>query len=629
MLNIYPHYIFWNKVLNQITVRKNKLWRYLPVNSISLKGIDAIPTKEKLRVRIDEMLGAFQKELQEISEKEKKLILEQANEALSHKFVLLGSSLTDMNRINWHADFKTGYIWPKGVYYQKQRLATAPGSDIKVPWELSRFHHLLWLGEAYVLTEEDKYAKEIVAEIDDWMRENPLMYSVNWTCTMDVAIRAVNWLYSVAMILESSEVSDTFIEKFYKSLYQHGWFIYNNLEKSVPYSNNHLFSDYSGLIYLALLFENTKRGKKWKKYVVPEFYEEIRRQILPSGVQYERSVSYHRLMTELASYPCYLLKRIGHYIPADIEYRVRSMYSFIATYTKDNGYAPLIEDNDDGRFLPFLRRDFRFHDYLLDSGSVENRVIAKGVPLFRYEKSNSRLYKDAGHAIIRKSEAYLFVTNGGFSKYENDLKEQGSHTHNDRLSFELSLGMDDIIVDPGAYVYTSDPEKCNEFHSTGKHNTIVVDGEEQNELSRENVFLLRKNSLTTSFEFETDGACLGGYRTLKQSMSHNRKLWLKEDELIVKDKLEKPGGGHKAVLSFHLSPDVTVQKVQDRVLIESESYSVTMTFIQKESCPHVIVEDDTYSPSYGVLVSSKTIRIVHNFEESTQIETKIQWQKKK
>ena len=629
MLNLYPHYFFWNKVLNQITVRKNKLWRYLPVSSISLKGIDAIPTKEKLRVRIDEMLGAFQKELQEINEKEKKQIIEQANEAISHKFVLLGSSLTEMNQINWHADFKTGHIWPKGVYYQKQRKASAPCSDIKVPWELSRCHHLLWLGEAYVMTEEDKFAKEIVDEIDDWIRENPLMYSVNWTCTMDVAIRAVNWLYAVAMILESSEVSDSFIERYYKCLYQHGWFIYNNLEKSVPYSNNHLFSDYSGLIYLALLFGNTKCGKKWKKYVIPEFYEEIRRQILPSGVQYERSVSYHRLMTELASYPCYLLKRTGHYIPVDIEYRVRSMYSFIATYTKDNGCAPLIEDNDDGRFLPFMRRDFRRHDYLLDPESVENRLITKGVPLYRYEKATSRLYKDAGHAIIRKGEAYLFVTNGGFSKYENDSKEQGTHTHNDRLSFELSLGIDDIIVDPGSYVYTSDPEKCNEFHSTRKHNTVVVDGEEQNELSKDNVFLLRKNSLTTSFEFETDGVCSGGYRTLKQSMSHNREFCLKGDELIVKDKLEKSGGEHNAELSFHLSPDVTVQATHDRVLIESESYSVTMIFIMKGSCLHITVEEDTYSPSYGVLVPSKTIRVVYVFEESTHIETKIQWQTKK
>ena len=460
------------------------------------------------------------------------------------------------------------------------------------------------------------------------MKENPLMYSVNWTCTMDVAIRAVNWLYSVAMILESESVTEAFIEKIYKSLYQHGWFIYNNFEKNIPDSNNHLFSDYAGLMYLAILYQNTKYGRKWKKFVIPEFFEEIRRQILPSGVQYERSVSYHRLMTELVSYPCFMLKRIGIQVPADIEYRVRSMYSFVATYTKANGRAPLIEDNDDGRFLPFLRRDFRRHDYLLDPDSLEQLLIANGVETFRYEKTDSKSFKDAGHAVLRNSDAYLFVTNGGFSKYETPAKAQGTHTHNDRLSFELAIDEDDIIIDPGAYVYTPDPERCNEFHSTAKHNTIVVDGEEQNKLSRENVFLLKKNSKTTLFEMPSSEICAGEYETLGGSMRHRREFLLEDDCLTIDDVLSKKGSNHQAVLSLHLSPEVSVKLTEKVIEIDSQSYVINVSCNVMDSQSQLVIEEDTYSPSYGVLQPSKTIRLMFSFNESTNIQTKIKWQRK-
>lgn len=628
MLNFYPNYIFWNKVLNQITVRKNSLWKFLPVKAISTKGLGQTPSKETLNGRLCEMFGDLEESVCQFSENDKAYIIELAGEALAHRFNLLGSGFVEMPVINWHADFKSGNSWPKGVYYLKQRQHSATGSDIKVPWELSRCHHLLWLGEAYMLTKEERYAKEVVDEIEDWIVENPLMRSVNWACTMDVAIRSVNWLYAVAMIMESDVVTDSFISKIYRSLYQHGWFIFNNFEKTIPYSNNHLFSDYAGLVYLAVLLQDTKYGKKWKTFVIPEFFEEIRRQILPSGVQYERSVSYHRLMTELASYPCYMLKRIGYAIPADIEYRVSSMYSFVATYTKVNGQAPLIEDNDDGRFLPFIRRDFRQHDYLLDAESPELRLVANGVQAFKYEKSDCRAYNDSGHAILRQGEAYLFVTNGGFSKYESPAKALGTHTHNDRLSFELALDKDDIIVDPGAFVYTPDPEKCNEFHSTIKHNTIVVDGEEQNLLSKENVFLLTKNSKTTDFELVDNEKFEGGYETLMGAMSHRRMLHLNEDSIVINDTVSKKGSNHLSVLSFHLSPEVGVEQRGDEVVIESSSFGISMSFDLNDTSSHIVIEDDTYSPSYGVLQPSKTVRLMFNFNDSITIQTKIKWQRK-
>lgn len=627
MLNLYPEHIFFEKVINQITHRKNKLWRFLPVSRISLSGIGDTPDKGRLKEKIVRLIGDVTEVVTSITKEEQIVILAAADKTLNHEFDYLGSGFVKMPSIKWHEDFKSGNAWKKGVFYLKQRRSTSKGADIKVPWELSRGHHLLWLGEAYLITKDERYAKEVVEEIEDWWLENPFMYSVNWTCTMDVAIRAVNWLYAIGMILDSPAMSEAFVRNFYRSLYQHGWFIYNNLEQTVPYSNNHLFSDLAGLTYLSQFFNNTKRGKEWSAYVIPTLFMEIRNQVLPSGVHYERSVSYHRLMTEMILASLYVLKRAGTNIPADIEYRAGSMLSYISSYSKPNHLSPLIEDNDDGRFLPFVRRNFRQHDYLLNATSVENMLLSLGVEQISFnEEKTTKLYKDAGHAVIRQGDVYLFVTNGEQSSYEVSRKTVGTHTHNDKLSFELSLGSDDIIIDPGAYIYTPDPEKSNEFRSTVKHNTVVVDEEEQNFISPMNVFLATKNSRGTKFNLSSEACLEGEYKTFKGELTHRRTFEVKANDVLITDELYKKGSGHKGILSFHLAPGIVAKNEDGVLMLKSESFSVKMSF---EPTIDVEISDDAVSPSYGVLENSKTLRTTIKFDNSVIVKTRIQWSREK
>lgn len=623
MLNLYPKHIFIDKVVNQITHRKNKLWRLLPVSHISVSNIGKVPTKELFAEQVKRILGDTTIVVKQLSETDRRIIIESANQTLVHEFEYLGTGKVHMPIIKWDEDFKTGHSWKKGVFYLNQRKQTKKGADIKVPWELSRGHHLLWLGEAYLITHEERYAIEIVDEIENWMDENPLMYSVNWNCTMDVAIRSVNWLYALGMIIDSSSVTPGFLEKVYRSLYQHGWFIFNNLERTIPFSNNHLFSDLVGLLYLSVLFNKTKRGKQWYDYVVDALYEEIRCQVLPSGVHFERSVSYHRLMTEMVVAALYLLKRNDVNVPSDIEYRASSMLSYICAYTKPNHLSPLVEDNDDGRFLPFVRRDFRQHDYLLDQFSAESLFLINGIePLSFNQVNGSKLFKDAGHAILRGGEVFLFVTNGEQSGYPSDKKTLGTHTHNDKLSFELTIGHDDIIIDPGAYIYTPDPKKSFEFRSTNKHNTIVVDGEEQNIISTNNVFSVTKNSHSTKFKLLSDTCIEGEYRTFEGGLTHYRKVELLDDAIYIIDELKKTGNNHNTVFSFHLAPQINVQLEDGGLKLVSEEYFIKMNF---DKNMEIEVVADTISPSYGVLKDSKTIRVITHFDENVVLKTKIQW----
>lgn len=605
------------KLNNRFGVEKNRVWKYVDVKHASMRGYKPFEDAVAFKSRLQTMFGVYDDVvLSGITNEVKTEILNSADQTLRHEFDLLGSGPMKLDPVDWQVDFKCGKHWPKMFY---RELTTPQGADIKVPWELSRCQHLLWLGEAFLLTKDDKYAKEVIGEIEWWIDDNPLMYTVNWKCAMDVAFRAVNWMFALNMIARYKGIDDAFTEKVSRSLWQHGFFIRNNLERVIPYSNNHYTSDLVGLLYIGELFAKSNKGRSWLKFGLREFYKEIRLQVLPSGAHFERSLSYHRLMTEMLSYPIYMLCRIGESVPSDITIRIKKMYSYIANYTKPNGLAPLIADNDDGRFVPFMRRDFRHHNYLNDSRSVESLFVSVGIePVVCPYSNEGNFFEDARVAIVKDCGDYLFFNSGGYSRYPKETDFTiGTHTHNDLLSFELALGGKDIIVDAGTYLYTSSSEDRNAFRSTMKHNTIVVDGEEQNGFGA--TFSLKRNVKIGLFQKIGDKIFSGEYTTLKGRMTHHRQIKLDQGCCEITDTLKKSGNGHEAKFYFHFAEGIEPFIVNDKLKIgDAISFSFSLSPLKIE------LKDDTLSPSFGLLVNSKTAVISFNFENEISIKTIIQ-----
>src|SRR5262249_48841492 len=110
---------------------------------------------------------------------------------------------------------------------------------------------------------------------------------------------------------------------------------------------------------------------------------------------------------------------------------------------------------------------------------------------------SSKLFADAGVAVMRDGSHYLLVTNGIVG-----TKGFGNHKHNDQLSFEYPPDGAALIVDPGSYVYTSDGDARNRFRGTGYHNTLLVDGVEQNDLRPEWLFRLFESARAEHVRFE-------------------------------------------------------------------------------------------------------------------------------
>ena len=538
-------------------------------------------------------------------------ILTAADRICEHIFNVLGSGDVSLGEsLPWHCDFTTGYCWNSRKYFKRLKIPYGR-AEIKIPWELSRFHHVVPLGKAYWLTGDEKYAREFKAEIEDWIRQNPKKCGVNWASTMDVAIRIVNWIWGYHFFKNSEELSERFFIHFLKSLLEHGRHIAANIE---IYENglttNHTISDYVGLVYVGLSFPELKEAKDWLDRGVAGLRREMEVQICPDGVNYESSIAYHRLVAELLTSATLFLRLNGSRLPDIFLRRLEKMFEYILFYTQPDGKAPQVGDADDGRLHilgEYDHWDRTDHRYLLSIGAVLfGRGSFKRAAGGNWEEAfwllgkegwkkftempedsscpSSRAFVDGGVYIMRNKDCHMLV-------HANHVgtKGVGNHTHNDVLSFELYARDKAFIIDPGTYTYTADPHWRNTFRSTAYHNTVVVDGEEQNRTDERLVFSLendatprvtkwKSNDIFDLFDAEHDG-----YLRLAEPVTHRRQLFFDKsrDIFIIRDILTGHGT-HTFELYFHLAPLALRPGSKDSYASIEESIDLFRTVVNRE-----------------------------------------------
>lgn len=627
--------------------------RFLPIEYITRSKISKAITGKKKEWYVSklEMLSNITAStcIGDEYDKDLKVVLENADNVLNGTIRILGGDV-EISNINWHKDFKSDYQWKKGLFYKKYKPTRFNTSeDVKTVWDLSRCQFLLWLGQAYMATKEEKYAKRVVELINDWITENPYRKSINWTCPMDIAIRAINWIYATSMVSSSEAVNEAFLKHLFNSLFQHGKFIYSNLEYQYPFSANHYATNVMGLLYLGKLFEFTKEGGEWFRYSTKSFLYEVRTQVLPTGVHFERSISYHRLMCEIFLYSYDLLKRIApeSVSSTDIEYRIKSMIEFIDCYTKPSGNSPLFGDNDDGRILPFVERPFYDHRYLLDIAAhifgrkTYKNCIGNVLDTIYFTKGkkeetgitsfNNKIYPDAGFAILKNDDFYVMLSNTGISRYLTPQMKKaakiGTHTHLDALTFELSAGKSDFIVDAGSFTYTSDKRKRDEYRSTAKHNTLTVNNLSQYTLNPKDYFCFngeykdpmpiiygetaKAQTATSSFCWQLNEG---------EKVEHNRSIILQDKFIEVCDKVETNATERNYYeWNFYLATDIIAERKENEfILYSSKGDTLVMTVECNKMC-YVDICECYISPSYGIEVKSHKIKVSITSKENLNI----------
>lgn len=573
-------------------------------------------------VEVDALCGAH----------ERNALLAHAEKALAHRVDLLGSGPKELGaQIDWHTDFKTGLSWPPRYFADIDYNNSDRPSDVKVPWELSRLQWLMPAGQAFLLTRDDRYAAGVRDVLEQWMEANPCGGSVNWSCTMEAALRIFSWTWFFHVFHDApSWCNADFRFRFLRSLYLHVEFTDRHIERS-DVNGNHYTADAAALVVGGLFFGEGQGPQRWQQEGWRILCEEMPRQVFPDGVDFEASVPYHRLVAELFLWPA--MYRTAHGLPIEPSYidRLSAMARFSRAYSRTDGSVPLWGDADDARALPFGMQDINDHRYLhtligLYTGQQDlchDNPAAVGEVLWTFGPAAvrrwidslppppaSQAFPDGGFYVMRSTRDHVFIDCGPLG-----LAGRGGHGHNDCLAFEAVLDGVPLISDCGAYLYTASFQERNRFRSTAYHNTPQIDGEEINRFIRPDyLWNLHYDAVPRVLEWhvEKDHALFvgehQGYCRLASPVVPRRTIILdfESHALYIKDEFLGESM-HDVAIPLHLAPGVEVSEPKGSELILSVGNKRFRVWWPVDSGYAVDIEDARVSPSYGVVQRSRRL----------------------
>jgi uncharacterized heparinase superfamily protein len=141
-----------------------------------------------------------------------------------------------------------------------------------------------------------------------------------------------------------------------------------------------------------------------------------------------------------------------------------------------------------------------------------------------------------------------------------------AHGHADALSFWLSYGGREFLIDPGTFCYYTHEAWRAYFRSTAAHNTLRIDGTDQSVPGGRFLWCHTAHCRAEHVEDTQDYVAVDGYhdgyQRLADPVIHRRGLRLqkKSGTLVITDRLECQGS-HDVEVFFHFSEQCQVWQV--------------------------------------------------------------------
>ena len=458
--------------------------------------------------------------------------------------------------------------------------------------------------EAYVLTNDEKYARDYSRIMESWFEQ---ISTIKWKDEQNPVWRLIGtglrlseaFISSFYIFLNSESVSANLKIKILSTIHDHAQFLSHFRSPR----RNHLIQETYGLFKAATLFPEFKMANRWLKVVNQRFDFAFNKDVYPDGGYSEASTFYHY-------YVVLLMHRIFKFadfydisLKKEWQNKFEKMHEFLLHISRPDGQFPQINDGFHGKEL---RRLFKFPGIKFDRED------------FKYYASNRKYGKTPEIKSIALPYTGLYVMRTSWEEDANYSIFDGglfgsAHGHEDMLNFEIFALGKSFIVDPGTFTYVYNSWH-KYFESSFSHNTIVVDGKSQlryfdksNWVTDPHTELPNKWVSTQNYDF-VEATYRDGYGLIKEkvdkSVHHTRRfLFIKPDYWILWDVLEGKGE-HKFEQLFHFMP-MPLEIIENQsILTQNENEANLLVYPLNEDELSVIKIVGSQNPIQGWYASN-------------------------
>ncbi|HKB14200.1 MAG TPA: alginate lyase family protein, partial [Vicinamibacterales bacterium] len=337
--------------------------------------------------------------------------------------------------------------------------------------EWVKFYYGLDLATAAEQTGDPAYAAAWQRLVRSWIAQVPIDHDPS-----DVVGRRIqNWIYAwnrFTACADLEALSPGFTASITRSLADQ----IAHLEGHLTRERNHRTLELYALLIAALALPDLDPDGARRTFALAQLHRNLLDDILPDGVQRERSTHYHHVVLRSFVGARENMRRFGLPVPAGFDDRLARAVEFALHCHRPDGTIPAVSDSDGGSYLDLValagdllaRPDFVY---------AATRGAAGSPPPVRHAS-----FPVGGYYVQRSGwgdgarrfgdEHYLLFDCGPLG--------DGGHGHYDALGVEIAAGGVPVVVDPGRYTYCDDaPHWRRWFKSTAAHNTVTVDGLDQ------------------------------------------------------------------------------------------------------------------------------------------------------
>jgi hypothetical protein len=544
-----------------------------------------------------------------------------ADRILAHRFDILGFEDLDYGEeIDWHLDVVHGKRAPVRPFYSIRYLEFAEVGDSKITWELNRHQHFVTLAKACRLTNDRRYADELLAQWRDWQTSNPYPFGINWASSLEVGFRSIAWIWFYQLLDSIGILPADFRREWLAAQALHG----RHLERylSTYFSpNTHLLGEAVALFFLGTLCPELARAKRWKELGWQTILREARRQVGDDGMHFENSTYYHVYALDFFLHATILATMNSVAVPQELEHTLEKMLHALFVLTA-GGSPPSFGDDDGGRvFDParnkaeylsdplaigavlFHRADFKS---LIRNPTEESIWLLGAAGASRWDELETSPVSSRS-AALPASGIYSLVGQPGTLTVRNGVgaRQSRGHDHADALSICLQADGRALLIDPGTCEYVGPDNQRNVFRGTAMHNTLRIDGKDQCEpdgpFSWKQSLSCRTEQWIQGESFDLFVGTHDGYQRLSPPARHRRwVIGMKSGVFLVRDVVEGEGE-HQVDLSWHLASELVVHR--DNVFRIKDSMRGLAMLHPANHGWSVSVHRGMWSPVYGKQLS--------------------------